>query len=427
MKVLHGIQSPRKCLIMKTYSSHPKACLEYAEPHIDELLKHSIRTQLESLLKSKLTTEQRQQVLQKSFVDTMTLVLSNTQVEHLQLVNAFESMYDHAVQSMALAQLSQEQLTRQYVSGSGLIMSPHNCKHTIKDVYRIKGYARGIDQAIESKLKHSSSITILYPACGPFAPLLLPLLSYYKESTKFTSKQVNVILVDVHPGAILSLQQLVKDLQLGDYVLRIEEADATQYHPTESIDILVLEAMQHGFTKEGQLSIAKHLVQFLTIDGWMIPQNVSVKGMMVIGETEFNQQWKDVDYSHSITINKSAQQDRVELGEILSINKSTLLNMQELELQDGVKVIPANQITLPSNIQDMNKRVLAIYTHINTFADESIGQYDSGNTRPRPDMTFYIDVKPRDIEHTHFVANSGDTVQFYYQLTGLPGFISAKV
>ena len=59
MKILYGNQSPRKCLIMKTYSSHPKACLEYAEPRIDELLKHSIHTQLESLLKSKLTTEQR--------------------------------------------------------------------------------------------------------------------------------------------------------------------------------------------------------------------------------------------------------------------------------------------------------------------------------------------------------------------------------
>ncbi|MBB1396733.1 hypothetical protein [Pseudoalteromonas sp. SG44-8] len=412
---------------MEAHSSQSIASLQYADPQVDELLKHSIRTQLESLLKAKLTTEQRQLLLQKSFVDAMTLVLSYAKVEHLQLVKVFDNMYEQAVQSMAFAQLSQEQLTRQYVSASGLIMSPHNCKHTIKDVYRIKGYARGIDLAIQSKLKHASSITILYPACGPFAPLLLPLLSYYKDSQIFTSKQINVILVDVHPGAILSLQQLVKDLQLDDFILRIEAADATEYEPAESIDLLVLEAMQHGFTKEGQLSIAKHLVQFLTLDGWMIPQNISVRGEMVIGETEFNQQWKGMDYSHSLNTNESAQNNRVELGEILSINKSTLLNMQELELQDGVKVIPANQIMLPNDIQDMNKRILVIYAHINTFADEEVGQYDCGVTHPRPDMTFYIDTKPRDIEHTHFVANGGDTVQFYYQLTGLPGFIPAKV
>ncbi|CAM4020975.1 hypothetical protein [Pseudoalteromonas byunsanensis] len=403
------------------------SALGYAEPHIDELLKHSIRTQLESLLKSKVTTEQRVKLLQKSFVEAMTLALSDTKVAHQQLVKAFESMYDQAVQSMALADLSQEVLTRQYISATGLVMSVHNCKHTIKDVYRIKGYARGIDQAIRGKLKNNSTITILYPACGPFAPLLLPLLSYYKNSQTFDSEQIKVILVDVQPGAVMTLKQLITDLQLDDYILQIAEADATQFTPDVAIDLLVLEAMQHGFTKEGQLSIAKHLVQFLNIDGWMIPQSVSIRGMMVIGETEFNQQWKQAEYSHSLNVSGEAQQDRVELGEILTINKSTLLEMQELELQDGIKVIPASQITLPNDVDDMNERILAIYAHIDTFAQEGVGQYDSGITHPKPDTSFYVDGKPRDIEHNHFVANSGDTVQFYYQLTGLPGFVPVKV
>ncbi|MBD1581576.1 hypothetical protein [Pseudoalteromonas sp. S16_S37] len=401
--------------------------LGYADPQIDELLKHSIRTQLESLLKSQVTVEQRQKLLQKSFVDAMALVLSGSKVEHKVLIKAFETMYEHAVQSMAQAKLSQELLTRQYISATGLIMSPHNCKHTIKDVYRIKGYARGVDQAIQGKLKHKPSITILYPACGPFAPLLLPLLSYYKDMQTYSAKQLQVMLVDVHPGAVITLRQLVKDLQLEDYIALIEEADATEFKPDTAIDLLVLEAMQHGFTKEGQLSIAKHLVKFLNIDGWMIPQNVSVRGMMVIGETEFNQQWKQVDYSHSNNMAKDALQDRVELGEIININKSTLLNMQELELQDGIKVIPANQIVLPKDITDMSQRIFAVYAHVETFAQEEVGQYDSGITHPRPDTSVYIDIKPKDIEHTHFVANSGDTVQFYYQISGLPGFVPVKV
>ena len=58
----------------------------------------------------------------------------------------------------------------------------------------------------------------------------------------------------------------------------------------------------------------------------------------------------------------------VELGEILNINKSTLLNMQELELQDGVKVIPANQIVLPTGIADMSQRIFAVYADVETFA-----------------------------------------------------------
>ncbi|MFY8297655.1 hypothetical protein AAEU28_02445 [Pseudoalteromonas sp. SS15] len=408
-------------------NTNTKPFSDYTDPNIDSLLKHSIRTQLESLLQSKVSVGQRLELLQKSFVEAISLILSDTKVTHQQLVSAFENMYDQAVQSMALAELSQEVLTRQYISDTGLIMSPYNCKHTIKDVYRIKGYARGIDKAIQSKLKHKSKINILYPACGPFAPLLLPLLSYYKDTQKYSAQQLQVILVDVQPGAVMTLHQLVKDLQLEDYVSLIQEADATQFEPDVDIDLLVLEAMQHGFTKEGQLSIAKHLVKFLNIDGWLIPQSVSIRGMMVVGETEFNQQWKEVDYSHSTNMTKDAKEDRVELGEILSINKSSLLNMPILELEDGVNVVPANKVTLPDGVEDMSERFLAIYAHIDTFAEESVGQYDSGITHPKPEMSVYIDSRPREIEHTHFVANSGDTVQFYYQLSGLPGFVPVKV
>lgn len=399
----------------------------YADPSIDSLLKHSIRTQLESLLQSKISVEQRIELLQKSFVDAISLILSDTKVTHHQLVKAFETMYDQAVQSMALAELSQEVLTRQYISPTGLIMSPYNCKHTIKDVYRIKGYARGIDKAIQSKIKHKAKINILYPACGPFAPLILPLLSYYKDTKKYSAQQLQVMLIDVQPGAIMTLRQLVKDLQLDEYISLIEEVDATQFVPDVGIDLLVLEAMQHGFTKEGQLSIAKHLVQFLNIDGWMIPQNVSVRGMMVIGETEFNQQWKAADYSHSTKLSDAAQQDRIELGEIMKINKSTLLGLEEVELEGGVKVVPANQVVLPVGVTDMSKRIFAVYAQIETFAQEGVEQYDSGITHPRPDTSIYIDLKPKDIEHTHFVASSGDTVQFFYQLSGLPGFVPVKI
>lgn len=59
---------------MEAQSSQPTASLQYADPQVDKLLKYSIRTQLESLLKTKLTTSQRQLLLQKSFEDAMALI-----------------------------------------------------------------------------------------------------------------------------------------------------------------------------------------------------------------------------------------------------------------------------------------------------------------------------------------------------------------
>ena len=100
---------------MEANSSKPTASLEFAVPQINESLKHSIRTQLELFLKAKLTSEQRQLLLHKSFVDVMTLALTDTNVVHQKLAKAFENMYDQSIQSIALAQLIQEQLKRQYV------------------------------------------------------------------------------------------------------------------------------------------------------------------------------------------------------------------------------------------------------------------------------------------------------------------------
>lgn len=398
-----------------------------AEPTIDDLLKHSIRTQLQSLTQTKLTRAEQRLKLQHSFTQAMEAVLTESAVSHQVLDKLFTQMYDQAVLTMSKVELSQELLTRQYISATGLIMSPLNCRTTIKDIYRIKGFARGIDKAIKKLLEQQSSLHILYPACGPFAPLLLPLLQYYKQHELYTSEQIQLTLVDLQPGAVLSLQQLIADLDIGDFIAEVVEADATLYRPEGEVDILVIEAMQHGFSKEGQLSMARHLSQFLSLQGYLLPQNISVRGIMVDGETEFNLQWKTAEFAHSQHLNPDIQSQRVELGELLSINKSSLLQMKEFVLEEGIQVIEGNTVEIPTGVFDMASRILAIYAHIEVFSGETVEQYDSGITHPLPDMNFYIDAKPRAPEPRHFVANSGDRVRFYYQLTGLPGFIPVKV
>ncbi|EMY6462770.1 hypothetical protein J4H39_18370 [Vibrio alginolyticus] len=396
----------------------------FAEPEMDELLKYSLRTKLEAMLQNQLSTAERQRQLKESFAAAVELVLKETKVEHRTLVQAFQSMYGNACQSLSLAKLTQEELTRQYISTSGLVMSPLNCKHTIKDVYRIKGFACGINKAIQHMLANKSQVKVLYPACGPFAPLLLPLLAHYKQSDRISAEQLQVTLVDIHPGAIKVLNQLIADLDIADYIEALVEEDATQFSPTQTFDLLILEAMQHGFSREGFLSIAKHLVQYLHIQGEMIPNQVSVRAMMVIGETEFNQQWEKAEYAHSNHCQPEAIDDRIDLGEILNVNKAMLLRSEIFELDGGIKMLQGNTIELPKDVPDMAKRILAIYSHIDTYGDAMVGQYDSGITHPKPDMTFYVDAKPKAVEHHYFEAKGGDKVSFYYQLTGLPGFVA---
>lgn len=68
---------------MQGLNAQSTGSLQYAVPQVDELSKHSIPTWLESFSKAKLTIRQQPLLFQNSFIDAMTLALSNAQVEHL--------------------------------------------------------------------------------------------------------------------------------------------------------------------------------------------------------------------------------------------------------------------------------------------------------------------------------------------------------
>ncbi|MGR5164081.1 hypothetical protein ACPV4X_19490 [Vibrio owensii] len=398
------------------------ACLH---TDLDTLLQHTIREQLQTLTMQHFSEADRCRRLRESFAVAIECALSNQSINQQQLEPLFEEMYSCSVQSMAFSGITEEQLTLQYICPTGLLMSVHNSKHTIKDIYRIRSYARGLHQVIEHKLKHQNDVSILYPACGPFAPLVLPLFAYYKNHRLYENKHFHITLIDAQRGAVLVLKQLIKDLKL-DVTINLIEQDACTYETKHEYDVLLLEALQHGFTQEGHLSIAKHLVKFLKVDGTMLPEKIQVKGILVHGETEFNQQWKSVKYTHSSHQSTSALKDRVEVGTLMEISKSSLLKMKEIVLNNGAKVIPARSIILPQNVSDISQRILAIYAQIHTYHKERINAYDSGITHPKPDMDFYVDSKPLAIERTHFIARSGEKINFYYRLSGLPGFVATK-
>ncbi|GMQ49583.1 hypothetical protein [Vibrio sp. 10N] len=390
------------------------------------LLQHSIREQLKTLTAKTLTDSERTIALREAFSEAVAMVLSTEQLVHETVTQLFESMYQHAIASMNHAKINEQMMTQEFLSPTGFVMSPLNCSTTIKDVYRIARFVRGIDSAITRLLEKDEHIRILYPACGPFAPLLLPLISHYKSGNQFSDKSIKITLVDVQPGAILSLQQLVMDLQITEYIEDIVEEDATKYQPNGEFDLLIIEAMQHGFTKEGHWSIARHLVQFLNLGGTLIPNQVSVSAMMVNPETEFNQQWKRADFTHSSNRSDEALDDRIDLGVVLTINQSTLLAAETITLPSGIEVVPGSEVLMPKGIADMSERLLTLYTSVHVHACETLSDYDSGITHPKPDMNFYLDAQPSAAMPEHFVVSGGDCVQFFYQLSGLPGFTMVK-
>ena len=147
-------------------------------------------------------------------------------------------------------------------------MSPDHCITTQKDSLRVRAFIRAIDRAIADLLKQTQApLHIVYPACGPLAPLLLPLIAYYHQQELYSEQDLQITLIDMQPGAVASLHALVDALQITPFIRDIQQLDGCDYETPEPVHIVVLEAMQHGFSREGHLALARHFAHILEPDG----------------------------------------------------------------------------------------------------------------------------------------------------------------
>ncbi|MFY8274169.1 hypothetical protein AAEU32_08590 [Pseudoalteromonas sp. SSDWG2] len=340
-----------------------------------------------------------------------------------QLATLFEA-YSHVYQQAGIAKAER---SLQFINEHGLVMAPDYCIHTIKDTLRVSGFIRAIDSAIAALLNSDQSkVFIAYPACGPFAPLLLPLLSYYREQG-LSEETLQVTLIDIQPGAIKSLRALVTELGLQPYIQQMYCGDACAYNSPMLFDLVIIEAMQHGFSREGHLAIATHFAKQLSINGYLIPQNIDVHAMLSVAQQEYVEQWQN-ESTEADTINQKhadIANSRTELGVVFSINAHTLRNLEQ-QLCDDSTMVKAAALTVPYFTQHAQKQTLSLYTEISLFADQSLRLYDSGITHPLPDLSVCINFTPQSPQQGDTLVNSGDKLRFYYSLNGLPGFLVIK-
>lgn len=145
------------------------------------------------------------------------------------------------------------------------------CTH---DILRTRQFVRGIYKAIlDRKQEKSDPIHVFYAGTGPFATLILPIL------TRFSSDEIQLTLMDVNRKTLKYLDKTLKHLSIENYVHKIVCADATCYeiaNPNE-VDILVSETMQQGLVKEQQVPIMINLVSQLPEKTIVIPNSIDLE------------------------------------------------------------------------------------------------------------------------------------------------------
>jgi hypothetical protein len=357
-------------------------------------------------------------------VDAIDEILNNTLFERTKLHSKLSALFYMQKDVYLNTPIEDELRRRQFISHCGLVMSPDNCITTQLDDIRVRSFVRGVHSAIQQKMLNGSKIIrVVYPACGPFAPLLMPLLGYYKARSIFSGNQLQVTFIDIQPGATKSLAALVEHMGINEYIQKIYCMDATEYENKQgNIDIVLLEAMQHGFSREGQLSIARHFVKFLSPNGNIIPQKITVSAHIISLQEEFVEQWCDVKSLSENDMNAEIKQNRIQLGDILTVTLESLLDMQERVLDENTALIECGTVQVP-DLNDDSERSVILSTRVQVWGSEWLGEYDSGITHPLPDQNICINFTPREYRSGDLLLKSGDGLKFYYRLNGLPGFL----
>ena len=388
------------------------------DPILQRTFNQALREQLNDLLATNLCNNHSNL---NTIASSVEKILRN-ELRHEEWVEVFSDMNLAFLPSYKKTELTEEEKTKSYINQTGLIISVKDCINTINDIYRVKSFIRSVDKAL-TQLDKQESIHIVYPACGPFAPLLLPLISYYKVHHNTLLRQIKLTLIDIQPGATKVLENLVEDLKLYECNIEILCMDVMEYIPSEGIDLLLMESFQSGLSHEGHMAFALHLIQFMNQNGVLLPEKISITAYLSNCEREYNEQWSNQSRAHSDLINSDIHNQRIALGELLEVSKESLQKITPIALGNSIKLIECNQVYIPKNISDIKDKTLIISAVISVFGDEHVAEYDSGISHPLPDMSVCIDFKPTVPEPDDLLVRSGDKLKFYYKMGSLPGFL----
>lgn len=385
---------------------------------VDALQQQQLKAALQQHVTATPTSAQNHSITQTNyqFIDAL---LAKPLIERRTLAPLLERLFDEQMRIYAQADIPTSLRKRQYINQSGLVISPDHCVTTLKDTLRVGTFIKGIDTAIRCQLQRQDSLTIAYPACGPFAPLLLPLLSYYHRQNLFSPQQLRITLIDIQEGATASLQALIHAHGISEYIDAVSCEDACLFKTEQPFDMVIIEAMQHGFSREGHLRIAEHFSALLKEDGIFIPKSIVVQAWLNNAQREYVEQWQAQNPPADI------RDERIFLGDVLVIDKDLARKMQPTVVDSHTQLLPCNRLQVPVFDRDCAQTLL-LSSRICVFDEYWLNEYESGITHPLPDLNICVDFTPKVPEAGDVLVNSGDFLQFFYCLNGLPGFFAIK-
>lgn len=243
---------------------------------------------------------------------------------------------------------------------TGKAIGPQWAGLCVDDLLRTKRFTKGAFNAIQEikAKKPGKPVTLLYVGTGPFATLIMPLL------TKFTPEELQLILVEVNPVTVVALKNTIKNLGVENYVKEIISTDAAQLQleNAREIDILLLECLQFALVKEQQVAITYNLIPQLQKDVILVPQEIKLSVCMVDSV-------KKMKYMTTTESNNKPSYYK-DINTVFVLSKEEILN----HLSKSEELIFPEVITELSEEDKNNFTTVSISTDIHVFGDQVLGK-----------------------------------------------------
>jgi len=235
----------------------------------------------------------------------------------------------------------------------------------VNDFIRTKRFCTGLFKAVKKKVSEKKEpVHIVYAGTGPFATLILPLL------TQFSSKEITVTLLELNEISFENLKKVLTHFDAWDYVKDIELCDATSYKikNPNSVDIIVSETMMHGLKKEPQVAISYSLMLQVPESVILIPEEIQLRLLLIN---------HDKRQAYKLSLNGSQNYSKT-IGVLFTLNKSEIKTHRNTFLKTFPNTeFPKISLSIPDNA-NRNFNELAIETYIKVFEDQEINIDESG-------------------------------------------------
>ncbi|WP_273447868.1 hypothetical protein [Neolewinella agarilytica] len=281
--------------------------------------------------------------------------------DEVDFAELYQAIDDFRVCLLDLTQLGldDDSLRNDVHLSEGLAIGTEWAVRCVDDILRTKRFVKGLAEAIDYQLYQGlKPIELLYAGSGPFATLVLPLLSRYSP------EELQLTLVEINEVSFKTVRRVFEGDDFRPYLRALYQADATtlQLNDPERYDILLSETMQYALQKEPQVAITLNLLPQLREDALLIPAEISLH-------------LAAIEYGSTGTVKSRA------LAELLVISRKALSGHPPL-LQDGATQFPMIEHQLVD--EDIaNAHKLGISTTIKIFGTQSLGLNESGLTIPK--------------------------------------------